>query len=284
MIIPKQLQQHLRCLLLILVAAPHAVGQSKTIPAQTPNLREFFRGLVEHYNPATVPDRTTFLNVSDQIPSASPQDISDVLPSIGAAVKHADQKVKSYGALALAVISQRTDGADLLRNYTDDVIGMLNGDNKPLQRISVTILSNIAPRLPDQTSPAMLEYVSKNNTDPEIQAGVLFALIRTAPTDPRVTDITKHLLSKPLDREPKIAVLNAVGTPRMRNQDVRNLVIGELSNTDQGVRMTAIQTLRRMGPDAVLRAEPALQQLATGETQPQQVKAAAKQALATIKK
>jgi hypothetical protein len=53
------------------------------------------------------------------------------------------------------------------------------------------------------------------------------------------------------------------------------MVIGELSNADQGVRMTAIQTLRRMGPDAVLRAEPALQQLATGETQPQQVKAAA---------
>lgn len=76
--------------------------------------------------------------------------------------------------------------------------------------------------------------------------------------------------------------MNALGDTRVKDADIIATVIKSLDDPDQGVRFTTAQTLRRMGQNAVLQAESALQRVALRADEAAEVKDAAKAALKTI--
>ncbi len=89
----------------------------------------------------------------------------------------------------------------------------------------------------------------------------------------------REFLSRSLDSESRIDVLNALGNPRVKDARIITMMITSLDDSDQGVRFTAAQALAGMGQSALQQAEPALQRLANDPKQPANVRDAAKQAL-----
>ena len=106
--------------------------------------------------------------------------------------------------------------------------------------------------------------------------------MRLAPENPQVVAAIREFLSRPLDNTTRIGALNALGNPNVKDVGLVAMVITSLDDSDPGVRFTAAQVLWRMGKNAVLQGEPALQRLASDPKQPANVTAAAKEALKGI--
>jgi HEAT repeat protein len=250
--------------------------------AQTrrPPVQEFFQTLVANYNPSSLPKLEQVVNITAQISGARPDEISKSLPAIFAAFGHQDDTVKAYAATALFEIARRPDSAALLRSHIGDIGQELLTSPKPEMRAgAMTILGLLQPA-PPEVVPIFLNFLRRTDPDSQAQgAGVIFELVQVAPEDPEVIAGIQEFLSRPLDTKARIDTLNALGNPQVKDMRIVSAIISTLDDPDQGVRSTAAQALGRMGQPAVEQAQPALQRLANDPKQPDDVKAAAKEAL-----
>jgi len=219
----------------------------------------------------------------DRIPGTAPNEISNAMPDILAALAHQDDNVKSDALLALFAVAQRADSAALLRNHVD-VIGhdlLTATTTKPETRAGeIIILGMLQPSPPPEVIPIFLTFLKR--TDPDAQAqgsGVIFELVRIAPEDAEVISALRDFLSRPLDSKSKRETLVAVGNSRMKDGQIIAMMVASLDDPDESVRITAIQVLPRVGQQALQQAEPALQRLVNDTNQPANVRAAAKDAL-----
>jgi hypothetical protein len=257
-------------------------GQEVKPPEQTPGLQKFFQLLVEHYNPVALPKYEDVLKVTDQIGAARPENISRALPSIELALAHQDDNVKADAVLALFAIGLRPDSAALLKDYLKPIANLLNSPSARLQLSVTQVLGMLKPEPPPEVSPALLSFLKQTDRDPLAQAGAISALVRIAPGKQGVDEAIKGFLGRPLDQQSKEAALNALGNSRGEDVQLIELVIGALNDPDPGIRLTAVQVLRRIGRNAVLQAEPALHEVIEHPDESPQVRAAAREALQSI--
>jgi hypothetical protein len=266
------------CLLLI-VAAAVCVYSAR---AQTSSLQGFYKALVDHYDPSSLPTLVDVVKVVNQIPGARLEEITVALPAIMAAFAHRDETVKSYAGIALFAIGSRPDGAELLRRYIDVILHDFSTSSNPHIRTGeMAILGSLRP-VPPEVVPVFLTFLKRTDADTQTQGGVIFELVQIAPENPAVIAAILEFLSRPLDSTSRIGTLNALGNPNIKDVELIAMVITSLDDSDQGVRFTAAQVLGRMGKTAVLQGQTALQRLAGDPKQPANVSAAAKEALKAI--
>ena len=98
------------------------------------------------------------------------------------------------------------------------------------------------------------------------QGGAIFELLRTAPQNSELVATIREFLSRPIDSNVRIGVLNALGNPGTKHIRLIALVTESLENPDPNTRLTAIQALTRIGNDALRQAEAPLSRLATDPT------------------
>ncbi len=253
-------------LLFIITALPMSCvhAQSTRNAQATPSLQEFFQALVEHYNPASLPKYEYVLKVTDQISGARTEDITKALPAILMALAHQDDNVKADAVLALFAISQRPDSAELLKKHIAGIANLFNLPNDRLQGAATIIMGSLRPTPPPEILPPLLTFLKRTDRDPQAQGSAVFYLARYAPDKPDVVAAIQEFLSRPLSKSTRIGVLNALGDPRVKDASLIQAVTNSLDDPDLGVRFTAIQVLTRMGPHALLQAEPALQKSVGG--------------------
>ena len=241
-------------------------------------LQEFFQALVQHYDPSSLPKYEDLLKVTDQIASARAEDVAKALPTIFLALAHQDDNVKIDAAFALTVISRRADSAQLLRKYLADLGVLFDSPDPRLQSTPPLIFLNLKPPPPEVLEP-LLSFLKRTDRDPQAQGSAIFTLVRLSPTKQEVAAAVQEFLSRQLDISTRIGVLNALGTPNIRDVGIIEAVINSISDSDQGIRLTAIQTLMRIGQSALQQAEPTLQRLVSDPAQPANMVADAKAAL-----
>jgi HEAT repeat protein len=198
------------------------------------------------------------------------------------ALEHQDDHVKSDAALALFVIAQRADSAELLTKGVPAIGNMLNLPNTRLQGAAIIILSSLKPTPPPEVSSLLLDFLKRTDRDPQTQTSAIFALIRVAPGSPATIAAIREFLGRPLGREARIAALNAVGDPRVQDAQTIAIVGASLEDAEQSVRFTAIQALTRMGKHAVQQSEISLRRVANRDNESSEVKDAAQRALRLI--
>lgn len=271
-------------LLLVGVQVCHLCAQSHRDVRAAPTLREFFRELVENYRPSLLPNHEDLLKVTDQVAGARPEDISGALPAIFTALAHQDDDVKIYAASALFAISRRFDSADLLRGHINAIGRLLDVSDPRLQATPPLIFASLKPTPPPEVLPLLVAFLRRTDRDPQAQGGAVFTLVRLAPEKQEVVTAIQKFLSRPLDTGTRIGTLNALGTPRVKDARLINSVIASLDDSDQGVRVTAIRVLARIGHQALLSARPALQRLADDARQPAEVRREAAEALQQLRR
>jgi len=125
------------------------------------------------------------------------------------------------------------------------------------------------------------EYVSlvkQEDADPNKQNEAIEDLRFYAPNDPEVVNALVKFYSRPIGRH----YLDALRNNRFKDFRIPDLVIASLHDPDPDVRGTAASVLGDMGPDALMRAEPALKALAEDPAQPARVKEAANRSLKSL--
>jgi HEAT repeat protein len=272
-------------ILLILAVGPPCRVRAQSNPdgKAAPSLRDFYQRLVEHYNPSSIPKDEERMRVMDQVQAAPPDHISEALPAIFAALAHQDDRVKLDACAALLAISLRPDGAGLLRTHIKPIGGLLTSPNQRFQHLGLEILGYLKPSPPPEAAAPVLALLKRTDADTTAQAGAVGFLVRYAPDSPENVEPILDFLDRPLDSEARIATLNALGSPQVKNPNIIDRVIASLDDRDSRIRFTAADVLPRMGRDALLLAQPALERLAEDPDQPGDVKDEARKALEQIR-
>jgi HEAT repeat protein len=250
-----------------------------------------------------------FLNLKPKPPP-------EVVPLLLTFLKRTDRDQKAQGSAVLTLVRlapEKPEVISAIREFlsrpleTSTRVGVLNGLGDPrvkdpqiidmvsaslddpdlgVRFTAIQVLTRMGPSALQQAEPTlkktvggMLKFLRQTDGDMSMQVYAVSVLVQYAPEKPEIAAAIREFLSRPLESAPRIGILNALGTPRVKDPQIIKMVIGSLDDPDQGVRFTAIQVLTRMGPHALLLAQPALHRLADDPKQPAEVKAAAKQAL-----
>lgn len=256
---------------------------STALSAQTTNsFQGIFQRLVQNVGTPAQPKPQEILNVEEGIAKMSPAEVRSALPSVEVALEDRNEHLQLAAASALFAISLRSDSADLLNPYIADIGQLFNSPNRGVAGYAALIVLNLRPAPPSEVVPLMLASLDQPNSA-KAQIPAVAALVRLAPEDPQVIAAVLKFLSRPLDVDTRIAALNAIDTSRVNDPGVRDAVIHALNDPYPGVKLAAIGTLERMGPDAVRRAKSRLRIMAKEPNEPVRVRAAARDALKGIK-
>lgn len=249
-------------LLLLLAGTPScSLGGQKTFAQDraVPSLEEFYRRLVGSDDPSSLPAQADELKVTDQIAGARPEDVLNALPAIFAVLAHRDVNVQLYGASALFRISRRPDGGQLLKGYVATIADLLNESDRRLQATALYVFANFRPPPVAEILPSVSAFLKREDRDPRAQADAALYLVNHALDHPEAIAAIQSFMSRPMDAQARIGALNALGNPRVRDSRLIDSVIASLDDPDLAVRLTAVQTLIRVGPHALQRAGPTLQ-------------------------
>jgi Lipoprotein amino terminal region len=272
-----------RLLLIVTLLQAYDLGTYGTPrPQATSTLQEFFQRLVDHYSPGSLPKFDELMRVEEQIAGLHSEEVTKALPVVFTALGRQDVEVKIYASSAIFAVSLRPDSALLLRKYVTAISDLLNESDPRLQAISTLIFLNMKPKPLAESLPSLVNFLRRTDRDQDAQGSAVFALVRIAPENPEVLSAIQQFLARDLDYKSRIGVLNALGSPGFKDVRIVSVVIAEMDDSDQGMRITAIQSITRMGKDAVRQARPTLQRLSEDPKQTAEVRAAAAGALLQI--
>jgi len=260
----------------------HTHAQTAASPTRSPSLQRFVQELVEHYDPSSLPSYGDLRGVKAQISGAPAQDIASALPSIFLALRHNDATVRVYAVSTLASIGDRPDSALLLREYLAEIASLLNFPDERLQKGAVVILGGLKPNPPSQIVGPLVKALREKNGDRKLQVVVLYELLHNFPADPEIIGAVETFMSWPLDASTRVSTLNAIQASFIKHPRIAFRVSQMLDYPGEGVKIEAIKTLRAMGNDALLQAEPRLKELAQKPDESPEVKAEAAKALQAI--
>jgi HEAT repeat protein len=207
-------------------------------------------------------------------------EVLQLIPTLLKLLRVNDHQVRSDGLLAFFSIGQRTDGADILRPYLGEIGELLKLNDPTLPRATATFMSSIHPSPPKEVIGPLLEFLARTDASPEAQAAAIFTLVRLAPQDPYVIADVKAFAVRTFSSSEREAMLNALGSPEVKDVSLREVAYAALTDKDPGVRLTAVQSISRMGGDAVAQVKTRLTEMANSPTEPENVRTAARDALA----
>lgn len=222
--------------------------------------------------------------LSEQINGAGANEIGRLLPSIVAALANPDDAVKLDATIALSQISARPDSAALLTPFISDIAGLLKLPDRTLQHMGAFLLSSLKPSSPPEVVPPLLAFLKRTDCDTEEQADLIFVLAHYIRDYPEVGDAIERFLARPLEVKARIDALTGLVSSHISSGPILDEVILSLRDPNQEIRLAAIDTLTRLGPQALTRAEPDLQWIANRTDESPDVRESARRALTAIQR
>ncbi len=288
----------------LLVAAvilgPQSFTAQAYLPTQSNSLDALVETLKAHQGCSrqVTPDQMKLIaldskQLADWIGSKSADTISAALPRIVSTLSNGGEEDRICAAQVLLDVALRADSATLLGQHLNAIGAVLNSaSDERLQRSTGIMLTMLHPKPPPEAVPPLLVFLGRTDRDLRMQAAAVGSLAGIAPTDSAVILAIQEFWSRPLDAESKQAVLNGLGNSHAKDQRLVGIVISSLHDPDPSIRLTAVQALRRMGPDAIRQAAPELRKISSStptteedtETHAVEIRRAAAQALEEIER
>jgi HEAT repeat protein len=261
-----------------LLGATCAFGQHEGV-------RESFEALLQRDGALRSSSPDDLVRFGEQVASAPPDEVSAALPVMVGALSIPDGRARRTCIMAILSVSLRMDSPALLGRSIGAVAGILDFSDAPGQRVGVIILSDVLSRA--ATPPAgalqpLIAFLRRSDRDLEAQSGAVSVLTRAAPEEAAVTGTVAAFLSRPLDTQSRLRALDGLVSPRLRDTKLIDSVAASVGDPDDAVKVSAISALTRIGPQAIVQAEPALLKLLQEPGHPANLRLAATNALSEI--
>jgi HEAT repeat protein len=253
---------------------------SFTVGAQSLALgvQQFYRSLADS-SKAMHRTEGDSVKYAEQTQQLSDGDIERLMPTLLELIRLNDHQLRSDSLLALFTIGQRHNGAELLSTHIEEIGALLSVDDPTLPGATATFMSSIKPVPPREVIRPLYRFLKMTNADPQAQVGAVYTLVRLAPDDNGVAAAVASFFGRSLVKGTREDALNALGSSKVTSTALRSIVYQALSDQDPGVRFTAVQTLSRMGPEAVMNGRPLLEKLSNSPTESEDLRNAASEAL-----
>jgi len=219
-----------------------------------------------------------------RIEAASPDEVKAAVPWMIAAAATGDDGKRNCAAVGLMGVGLRTDSPALLKDHIGEVAALLNSSDSFTQGFSVTVLGSVQQRQPTAVPGllnALLSFVKRTDRYTAAQVSAIAFLLKEFEGDQAVLDAVESFCSREIDSDSRTRIVFALGLGEAQRKPARvvDLIAANLSDPSLGVRAAAVDVLSRMGPQAVIRAEPQLRKLIQQADQPEVVKSAARKVL-----
>ncbi len=229
-------------------------------------------------------ERDQFLRQVDSLATTSRSNVEEILPGL---LRYTDlgkePNARTYAALFLAIVAQRSDGGDLLASHSAEVASLLTDSNPVIQRAAVTITDYVIGKNSENYIPALIAALQSTSTSQDIAAEMTVPLLRYGSDNPAAVGAIHAFLTRPdLTSDAKIATIHSLGgfshVPEEINTDLCDL----FGDSDPRVRAAAIVSFGNSKPTANFhtKALPLVQRIAADENEKAQVRQLAKDALA----
>jgi HEAT repeat protein len=250
------------------------------VAAQTSDggLAGLYQGIIsgsENGQPPTKADVTGYLK---NVPAMSPDDIRTGLPWIQKALENPNVEVRHYAGLGILAIDRRPDSRSLIETLVPLIARQLLDPDINTRVWAISALAEMKPAPPDEAISSVLQDLK---TDDQLAPGIVFELVQIDPNQKDIAaGIADYMSSRMNTTNERIETLDALGTRSVQDPRLISLITDNLtSQSNDLVRMAAIQALDRSGPVGIDAARPQLQKLAESPEISDVVRSAAKQAL-----
>lgn len=229
----------------------------------------------ENSQPPTKAEVTSYLK---NVPNMSPDDIRAGLPSIQKALENPQVEVRHYAGLGLLAIDRRPDSRSLIESLVPLIAKQLLDPDVSTRVWAISALTEMKPAPPDEAISSVLQDLK---TDDALAPGIVFELVQIDPNrDDIAAGIAAYMTSRMTTTDAQIETLDALATRAVQDPRLISLITDNLtSQTNDLVRMAAIQALNSSGQVGIDAARPQLQKLAQSPEISEVVRSAAKQAL-----
>jgi len=259
----------------VLLIPPLILGMTAASIAQTPTVQEYFQNLKSG---AAVPSDQELLSVVDQIANMNQNALKYALPPIFEALK-LDGTAAVQAAFALTVVAERKDSGDLLGDRIPEIAALLSRVDPRFKSFAALVFVRVTSVPNDVVIRILSKFILTGTAPAADKIPPAGALIARAPTAPETERSLLYLLGLPLDTEPRIRLLNGVGTGQIKSEKIIDAVAQSLNNSDDDIALAATQSITRMGPVAVVRCTAMLSKLALDSTRSEPVRRLAQNAL-----
>jgi hypothetical protein len=200
--------------------------------------------------------------LSRAVQAASARELKTDLPVYTQWLMAGSEQDRRCAGIVLLAVVFRMDSTTLLRPHIPKLGTLLNSQDDQMQRTVGTILSSLRPAPPPEVIPPFLTYLQSSGRNQQMQAAAVSTLLRADPQNTNVIAAVAEFSSRTLSIPARETLLNGIANSKTNDPRLIRLVIDGLQTRDQPIRYTAVQAIRRMGPNAVRQAQPELQQLA----------------------
>lgn len=256
--------------------APLMLGMIACCSAQTTTTQQYFEDL--NADNVALRSQADLLGATDQIASMTPAAVRSTLPAIFNAVK-LDGDAGIQAAFAVTVVAERKDSGDLLADRIPEIAAMLNRKDPRFKTVAALVFVCMKPVPKEKVVPILSSFILRGAAAPADKIAPAGALIAIAPTAAETEQSLLYLLGLPVDTESRTRLLNAAGTGQVKSEKIIEAVARSLSDSNEDILLTAIQSIARMGPVAVERCWGVLSKLAMDPDQPEPVRRLAQDAL-----
>ncbi len=260
------------------------LGAASTL-GQGASVRESFQAMLQRDGAIRSSSPDELVQFDEQVAAASPDEIAAALPVMVAALSVPDDRARRTCVMAILSVSLRMDSPALLGQSIGAVAGILDFSDAPQQRVGVVIMSNVLSRAPTPPPGALtpvIAFLKRSDRDIEAQSVAVSVLARAAPEDAGVTETVSAFLSRQLDAQFRVRALDGLVSPRLKDIKLIDSVAASLEDPDDAVKGAAINALTKIGPQAIVQAEPALLKLLQQPGHPANLRLAATNALSKI--
>jgi hypothetical protein len=220
--------------------------------------------------------------VMESVPSMSGAQVSEAIPAIVAAFSALEEPVHAVAALACFAISQRPDGTQLLEKALPALASLLESRSERVAGMAHLVIVNARTKLAPEVMSRIIAAMNQQDRSVAERVPALATAVARAPADPVVIEAVTRLMLEPMDASTKASVLTAIRNSLIDTGPLRLIVIAWLQESDARVKLGAMSVLTRMGPAAIDAARFELRRIAQGETESQEVRAAAAKALQSL--
>ncbi len=202
----------------------------------------------------------------NQLASEAPDEIKAVLPILLSCLESPSRDLRGSGVLALQSLAIRPDGLAVMGSAIPALERLLFDSDIVVASISVNTLSVIKPTPPATVRATLLQFLNGDRGSVQVKVSAVLSLVRLGVNQPETVEAISRFYQRQPDILIRVGVVNALGTGRLKDPKLLDILKDALASGDDDLKQSAIFAAANAGEPAMTTVRPRLSELQNDPT------------------